>query len=154
MKTNLPLREIWFCVLGIMLPCKNGMTLYPFHKLPLLEFPFCYNTHINNDFTSSYLSLHANPQRLYRGKRSLLRLPMPTVFFIEVLFGVHGPLTQSMSVCGDNVCGDPVVKAVVRPLITIQFRGHYNIFFLTVKCFRIKNKKIFKYFLRICLTVC
>lgn len=59
--TNLPLREIWFCVLGIMLPCNNGTTLYPFHKLPLLEFPFCYNTHINNDFTSSYLSLHANP---------------------------------------------------------------------------------------------
>nr|DAQ94136.1 MAG TPA: hypothetical protein [Caudoviricetes sp.] len=24
-------------------------------------------------------------------------------------------------------CGSPVVEAVVRPLIPIQFRGHYNI---------------------------
>ena len=32
MNTNLPLREIWFCVLGIMLPCDNGTTLYPFSQ--------------------------------------------------------------------------------------------------------------------------
>ena len=68
---------------------------------------------------------------------------MPTVFFIEVLFGVHGPLTQSMSVCGDNVCGNPVVKAVMRPLITIQFRGHYNIFFFNCQVFPYKKIKKF-----------
>ena len=67
---------------------------------------------------------------------------MPTVFFIEVLFGVHDPLTQNMSVCGGNIYGYPIVKAVVHPLITIQFRWDYNIENLIRQAFvhkKIKN---------------
>ena len=64
---------------------------------------------------------------------------MPTVFFIEVLFGVHDPLTQNMSVCGDNICGNPIVKAVVRPLIPIEFQGHYNTKFLGCQFFVVKK---------------
>ena len=70
---------------------------------------------------------------------------MPTVFFIEVLFGVHDPLTQNMSVCGGNICGYPIVKAVARPLITIQFRWDYNIENLIRQAF--VHKKIKKIFL-------
>ena len=69
---------------------------------------------------------------------------MPTVFFIEVLFGVHDPLTQNMSVCGGNICGYPIVKAVARPLITIQFRWDYNIENLIRQAF--VHKKIKKFF--------
>ena len=69
---------------------------------------------------------------------------MPTVFFIEVLFGAHDPLTQNMSVCGNNICGYPIVKAVVHPLITIQFRWDYNIENLIRQAFL--HKKIKKFF--------
>ena len=68
---------------------------------------------------------------------------MPTVFFIEVLFGAHDPLTQNMSVCGGNICGYPVVKAVVRPLITIEFQGYYNTEFFGCQLFLIKKIKKF-----------
>lgn len=78
---------------------------------------------------------------------------MPTVFFIEVLFGVHDPLTQNMSVCGDNICGNPIVKAVVRPLITIEFEGIITRSFWVVNFLWQKNKKNFEYFLQIYLTV-
>ena len=64
---------------------------------------------------------------------------MPTVFFIEVLFGAHDPLTQNMSVCGGNSCGYPVVEAVVRPLITIEFQGYYNTEFFGCQLFLIKK---------------
>ena len=64
---------------------------------------------------------------------------MPTVFFIEVLFGVHDPLTQNMSVCGGNICGYPIVKAVVHPLIPIEFQGHYNTEFLGCQIFVVKK---------------
>jgi len=48
-----------------------------------------------------------------------------------------------MSVCGGNICGNPVVKAVVRPLITIQFREHYNIGFGSCQAFTQKKIKKF-----------
>ena len=59
--TNLPLREKWFCVLGIMLPCNNGTTLYPFANFPCLSFRSAIThiqTMISHCHTSRYMRIH------------------------------------------------------------------------------------------------